>query len=143
MREGGARRSLGRGSRAQDWRSEPMPSSLPACLLWNAGRGWWLGLCWKAPPGGISFYFLSHVSPRPLHTYLLTGVPLQALTFSPFLQCLRSFGPLALLFPHPSFHQPLVPAPSGLEQTALLPSRQGSKEPAEGDGAQPEGNTWG
>lgn len=70
------------------------------------------------------FYFLSHVSPRPLHTYLLTGVPLQALTFSPFLQCLRSFGPLALYSLTPPSTSPSSPPPlDWSRQLSYLPGK--------------------
>ena len=81
----------------------------------------------KAPPGGISFSFpFSCLSPSSAHVSAHWGP-------SP------SFN-IQSLPPMPSFLWTLgsLPAPSGLEQTALLPSRQGSKEPAEGDGAQPE-----
>lgn len=101
---------------SQDWHSAPRP----------------LGLRVETPPGA----FAPHFSPCPLDTF--TGGPSLGLT-SQSLPPLPSFlWTLGSLFPHPSFHQPLVPAPPGLEQTALLPSRQESKDPAEGDGAQPE-----
>lgn len=69
-------------------------------------------------------HFLSHVSPHPLHTYLLTGVPLQALTFSPFLQCLRSFGPLALYSLTPPSTSPSSPPPlDWSRQLSYLPGK--------------------
>ena len=77
--------------------------------------------CWRLLP--IS---LSHFSPCSLHTYLLTGggVPLQALTFSPFLQCLRSFGPLALysLTP-PSTSPSSLPPLDWSRQLSYLPGK--------------------
>lgn len=49
---------------------------LTVCLFWNAGRGWLLGLCLEgASRWHLLLISLSHVSPHPLHTYLLTGVP--------------------------------------------------------------------
>lgn len=67
---------------------------------------------------------LSHFSPRPLHIDLLTGVPCQALTFSPFLQCLRSFGPLALysLTP-PSTSPSSLPPLDWSRQLSYLPGK--------------------
>lgn len=67
---------------------------------------------------------LSHFSPRPLHTYTVTGGPLQPLTFSPFLQCLRSFGPLALysLTP-PSTSPSSLPPLDWSRQLSYLPGK--------------------
>lgn len=55
---------------------------------------------------------------------LLIGVPSQALTFSPFLQCFHSFGPLALysLTP-PSISPSSLPALDWSRQLSYLPGK--------------------
>lgn len=130
--------SLSMEAQSQDWHSEPRPLNLPVSFGMRAEADD-LGLCVE----GISWWHLllisrSHFSPRPLHTYLFPGGPSPSFNIQSLPPMPSFLWTLGSLFPHPSFHQPLVPAPSGLEQTALLPSRQGSKDPAEGDGAHPE-----
>lgn len=68
---------------------------------------------------------LSHFFPHPLHMYLLTGGSFsKLLTFSPFLQCLRSFGPLALysLTP-PSTSPSSLPPLDWSRQLSYLPGK--------------------
>lgn len=84
-----------------------------------------LGLCEESIPWRhLLLIPLSRFSPRPLHTYTVTGGPLQPVTFSPFLQCLRSFGPLALysLTP-PSTSPSSLPPLDWSRQLSYLPGK--------------------
>lgn len=96
----------------------------PAYLFWNAGRAWGLSPVCGRPLLVALIISLSHFSPHPLHIDLLTGVPCQALTFSPFLQCLRTFGPLALysLTP-PSTSPSSLPPLDWSRQLSYLPGK--------------------
>lgn len=115
--------SLRGGSRARTgFRTQALE---PACLLecWQRLTIW--ACVWKASPGGIDSSFPFLISLLVLCTLIcFLGVPLQALTFSPFLQCLRSFGPLALysLTP-PSTSPSSLPPLDWSRQLSYLPGK--------------------
>ena len=98
------------------------------CLSVSSGTlaeaGCW-ACVWKEPPGGIYFSFPFLMSLPILCTLICSlGFPLEALTFSPFLQCLRSFGPLALYSLTPPSTSPSSPPPlDWSRQLSYLPGK--------------------
>lgn len=113
-----------RRQQSQHWHSQCRHWSHPACLFWKWAEAGDLVLCVEGPSWWHLLISLPHFSPRPWHIYLLSGVPHQALTFSPFLQCLRSFGPLALysLTP-PSTSPSSLPPLDWSRQLSYLPGK--------------------
>lgn len=116
--------SLRGGSRARTgFRTQALE---PACLLECRQRLMIWACVWKASPGGIDSSFPFLISLLVLCTLIcFLGVPLQALIFSPFLQCLRSFGPLALysLTP-PSTSPSSLPPLDWSRQLSYLPGKK-------------------
>lgn len=116
MRAVGARISQWR-RQSQDWHSEPRPLNLPVSFGMPAEA--------DEPPGGVYSSLPFLISLLVLCTLICSlGFPLQALTFSPFLQCLRSFGPLALysLTP-PSTSPSSLPPLDWSRQLSYLPGK--------------------